>query len=93
MSGKDTAETTALLALRWLATNEDLFPTFLAATGASVSDVAQSAARPEFLASVLDFVLSEDQWVIAMAAWAEIRPESLMQARAALPGGQAIHWT
>lgn len=93
MLRQESAETTALLALQWLATNDDLFPSFLGATGASLSDVTQGAERPEFLAAVLDFILMEDQWVIDFARWAETTPEKVAQVRAALPGGNAVHWT
>lgn len=96
ITGKDrqeAAETLALRALSWLAGNEDLFPAFLGATGASAADLAQNAAEPEFLASVLDFLLMDDVWIAGFCDAAALPYDALMQARAALPGGEQINWT
>lgn len=89
MSRQDSAETLALQALSWLAGNEDLMPVFLGATGASVADLAQRAGEGAFLASVLDFLLMDDAWVIAFCDEVGIRYEAPLQARAWLPGGEA----
>lgn len=89
----DAAETFALQALGWLVGQDDLLPVFLGATGASESDLREQAGNPAFLGSVLDFLLMDDAWVIAFCD-ANSRPyEHVMQARAALPGGEQIHWT
>jgi Protein of unknown function (DUF3572) len=89
----EAAETLALNALGWLAGNDDLFPSFLTATGASLDDVARRAGEPAFLASVLDFLLGDDAWVTGFCDTAGLPYTAPMQARAALPGGQAWHWT
>ena len=89
MSRRDSAETLALQALSWLAGNEDLLPVFMGATGASVHDMAARAAEAAFLASVLDFLLMDDAWVIAFCDEAGLRYEAPLQARAWLPGGEA----
>lgn len=93
MNRQEHAETVALQALGWLAGNEDLFPVFLGATGASVNDLATSAGQPAFLASVLDFLLMDDTWVMAFCEAENLRYEVPMQARASLPGGEQINWT
>ena len=93
MTRQEHAETVALQALGWLAANEDLLPVFLGATGASVSDLGQSAGQPAFLASVLDFLLMDDAWVMAFCEAENLRYEVPMQARAALPGGEQINWS
>lgn len=93
MSRQDSAEMLALQALTWLAGNEDLWPTFLGATGASVSDLSSRAAEPEFLGSVLDFLVMDDAWVIAFCDAHGLPYQAPMQARAHLPGGEAVHWT
>lgn len=93
MNRQEHAETVALQALGWLAGNEDLFPVFLGATGASVNDLATSAGQPAFLASVLDFLLMDDAWVMAFCEAENLRYEVPMQARASLPGGEQINWT
>lgn len=93
MSKQEHAETVALQALGWLAGNEDLFPVFLGATGASVDDLAKAAGQAGFLGSVLDFLLMDDAWVMAFCEAENLPYETPMRARMALPGGEQIHWT
>lgn len=90
---RETAETLALRALGWLAGNEDLLPVFLGATGADMADIRAGAADPAFLGAVLDFVLMDDAWVLGFAEAAAVPPQSVQQARAALPGGDEVNWT
>lgn len=91
--GRETAETIALQALAWLAGNEDLLPTFMGATGTGVDDLRQRAADPDFLASVLDFILMDDAWVTGFCDAQRLPYDALLQARQSLPGGQQMHWT
>lgn len=90
---QEAAETLALQALTWLAGNDELLPLFLGATGASTADLAQNAAKPEFLASVLDFILMDDGWITGFCDVALLPYDAPMRARAALPGGEVINWT
>ena len=92
-SREDAAELLALQALGWLAGNDEVLPTFLSACGASLADMAGAARDPAFLASVLDFLLTDDAWVIAFCDATGHRYTEPMTARAFLPGGQATHWT
>ena len=89
----DAAETLALKALSWLVTQDDLLPVFLGATGASEADVRDRAADPDFLGSVLDFLMMDDAWIIAFCDTQTVPYEHPMQARAALPGGAQVNWT
>ena len=90
---EEKAQTIALTALGWIAANDELFPAFLAATGASLAELRSRAADPMFLAAVLDFLLQEDAWVLDFCAENSLPPPSLQSARAALPGGALPHWT
>lgn len=87
------AEKIALLALGWIAGQDEVFQTFLGSTGSDLTRVRDGAEDPEFQAAVLDFLLMDDAWVIACAADQNFPPETLMRARAALPGGAIPHWT
>lgn len=89
----DQAETVAAKALAWLAGTDDLLATFLGSTGASVEDLRARAAEPEFLGSVLDFLVMDDAWVVGFCDAAGLPYDSVMRARAALPGGGEMHWT
>lgn len=90
---QDRAEEIALIALGWLAANEDLLPVFMGASGAGPDDLRNGAGDPAFLASVLDFLLMDDAWVIACCEAAGMAYETLMQARQTLPGGALPNWT
>jgi hypothetical protein len=90
---EETAELLALQALGWLAGNDELLPQFLSASGASLSDLSGAAQDPAFLASVLDFLLNDDAWVIGFCDATGHEYTEPMTARAFLPGGQATHWT
>lgn len=93
MNTRETAETIALQALGWLATSEDLLPVFLGSTGLSESDLRARAGDPELLAAVLDFLLMDDAWVMAFCEDHGLDGRRLTEARAALPGGEEVHWT
>lgn len=93
MIGQESAETLGLQALAWLAGNEELLPVFLGSTGASVEDLRHGAGQPEFLGSVLDFLLMDDDWVIAFCDAVGAPYTRPAEARAVLPGGAATHWT
>lgn len=90
---QDSAELLAIEALSWLVGNDDLLPVFLGASGASENDLRQRAKDPDFLASVLDFLLMDDAWIAEFCASAGYNPEFPMRARAALPGGAQVNWT
>ncbi|WP_372840695.1 DUF3572 domain-containing protein [Phaeovulum sp.] len=90
---QDSAETLAIQALGWIAADDDIFTTFLSASGAAVADLRALASDPAFLAAVLDFLLQDDKWVQGFAAAAGISPELPIQAAAVLAGPGAAHWT
>jgi hypothetical protein len=90
---QDAAETLALRALGWLAGQSDVLGQFMAATGANVSSIADAVGQPSFLAAVLDFLLSEEDHLIAFCDAEGVAYTLPMQARAMLPGGQQTHWT
>ena len=87
------AETLALQALTWLVGQDELLPLFLGSTGASEADLRTKVAEPEFLASVLDFLLMDDAWVMQFCDAQAIGYELPMQARQLLPGGAQVNWT
>ena len=93
MSRQETAEIVALQALAWLAANDELLPIFLGSTGAGLGDLAGAAQSVEFLASVLDFLLMDDEWIIACCDALGLSYEALRNARVALPGAEQHDWT
>ncbi len=89
----DAAATLAASALLWIAQEPERFEGFIALTGADISSLRTQAQEPAFLGAVLDYVLSADENVLAFAETENIAPESVVSARAALPGGDVPHWT
>lgn len=87
------AETLALRAFSWIAADTMLIGGFLAESGSSPAAIAQDLHRPAFLAAVLDYVLAEDQRVLALAENLGIRPQDVAASRALLPGGDLPNWT
>lgn len=90
---QEFAEARALQLLGWLAGEEELLPAFMGNTGVSEADLRARAGEAEFLASVLDFLLMDDQWVLDAARGTGIRAEDFTMIRAALPGGDLPNWT
>lgn len=89
----DTAEKIALGALGWLAADSELCGVFLGSTGASAEDLRAQASDPAFLASVLDFILMDDAWVMGFCDAQGLPYDQPMRARASLPGAEQVHWT
>ena len=89
----EQAELLGAKALAWLADNEDLLPVFLGATGADGAALREQAEKPEFLGSVLDFLMMDDAWVIEFCDANALPYDMPMRARQALPGGQDVSWT
>jgi hypothetical protein len=89
----ERAEVVGLKALGWLAANDDLLPSFLNASGASISEVRDRASDPSFLGAVLDFLMMDDAWVMGFCQAQGLGFDQPMRARAGLPGGEAVHWT
>ncbi|MBL9050121.1 MAG: DUF3572 domain-containing protein [Tabrizicola sp.] len=89
----EAAQVLALEALGWIAADDEVFPLFVAATGANLGALQAQASDPDFLAAVLDFLLQDDRWVVAFCD-AQGHPYTAPQsARAALPGGAVVNWT
>ncbi|SEW10900.1 Protein of unknown function [Aliiroseovarius sediminilitoris] len=89
----EKAETTALNALGWLVSDEDLLPVFMGASGVDQDALRASAGDAAFLGSVLDFLLMDDAWVIRACDALNLPYDHLAMARQMLPGGAQIHWT
>jgi len=90
---QESAQTVALQCLAWLAGNDELLPVFMGATGVSEADMREGAQNPDFLGSVLDFVLMDDAWVVSFCEAQGIAADIPMRARMALPGGEQVNWT
>lgn len=93
MMTQEAGEVFALNVLGWLVGQEDLLPVFLGATGASEADLKARAGDPEFLLSVLDFVMMDDAWIMSCSDALRVPYDRVASAKAALPGGMEVSWT
>ncbi|MGA7811149.1 DUF3572 domain-containing protein [Bradyrhizobium sp.] len=90
---REVAEIVAVQALSFLAGEPERLGAFLAESGIGPETLRSSAADPHFLASVLDFILSDDATVKAFAAASNLHPTNIAAARQVL--GEALgdqHW-
>ena len=90
---QDFAEAQALSLLAWLTGEDEILPVFMGATGVGEDDLRARAGEPEFLASVMDFLLMDDTWVLQGAEATGIAAQDFAMIRAALPGGALPNWT
>lgn len=89
------AERVAAQALLWLAERPEEVAGFLDWSGLT-PDALRARARtrdPAFLGFALDFVLLDEARARAFSLSAGLGPEEALRARAALPGGDAPHWS
>lgn len=89
----DRAQLLAVQALAWFAADDDILPTFLQATGASGAELSAVVGDPALQGAILDFLLTNDAWIMAFCDAHRLAYTDPAAARAALPGGAAYHWT
>lgn len=90
---QEAAEIVAVQALGWIAGDEDTLMAFLNTSGANASDLKTRTDDPEFLISVLDFLMMDDAWVTGFCDAYAYSYERPFEARQSLPGGAHVHWT
>ena len=70
-----------VLAVAFVVTDDELLQHFLAITGSDVEGLRLRVADRNFLVGVLDFLLADDNAVLAFSKQNGIAPETPMQAR------------
>ena len=81
---REVAEIVAVQALGFIAGDPTRLGAFLAETGIGPQSLRAAAADPQFLVSVLDFVLRDDATVKAFAKVSELHPTNIAAAREVL---------
>lgn len=74
------AETIALNALTSLISEEENLNQFLNQTGATIEDLHDGLKDPNFLASILQFFLEQDERLLTFCESANIPPEQVKRA-------------
>jgi hypothetical protein len=83
-NAREVAEIVAIQALSFVAGEPERLGAFLAESGIGPETLRSAATDPQFLVSVLDFVLRDDQTVKAFADSAQLHPTNIAAARQAL---------
>ena len=80
---REEAENVALGAFSLLTSDEERLSRFLAVSGLRPDTIRSAASSPGFFAGILDYVVSDESLLIALAKELNTKPEHIMQA----------HWT
>ena len=83
----ERAESIAVEALSFIASDPDLLPRFLALTGIEAGQIRHAAQEPGFLAGVLQFVLAHEPTLMSFSEATGIPPQDAATARDRLPFG------
>jgi hypothetical protein len=81
---KEVAEIVAVQALSFLAGDPQRLGGFLAESGIGPETLRSAASDPNFLVSVLDFILRDDETVKAFASASKLHPDNVAAARQVL---------
>ena len=81
---REVAEIVAIQALSFIAGDPERLGLFLAESGIGPETLRNAASDPQFLASVLDFVMRDDATVKAFAKVSELHPTNIAAAHQAL---------
>ncbi|MET0222026.1 MAG: DUF3572 domain-containing protein [Tardiphaga sp.] len=80
----EVAEIVAIQALSFVAGEPERLGLFLSESGIGPETLRTAAKDPQFLVSVLDFILRDDETVQAFAASSQLNPTTIAAARHAL---------
>jgi hypothetical protein len=81
---REVAEIVAIQALSFVAGDPERLGLFLSETGIGPETLRSAASDPQFLISVLDFVMRDDATVQAFASSSQHHPTTIAAAREAL---------
>ena len=93
MPTEEEAELLALSALGWIVSDDGTSQAFLEATGVQATELPGLAAKRSFQCSVLEFLTSDDSYVLAFASASNIEPTAPLFALNRLKGRAGMHWT
>ena len=81
---REVAEIVAVQALSFIAGDPERLGLFLAESGIGPETLRTAASDPQFLASVLDFIMRDDATVKAFAEVSQLHPTNIAAAHQAL---------
>jgi hypothetical protein len=78
---RGAAEDIAVKALTFLAEDEERLGHFMAVAGLGVDTLRIAATSPDFLAGILDYIVSDEGLIVSFSDRAALRPEQVMAAK------------
>lgn len=87
ITAREAAETLAIQALSFIASDGERLGRFLGITGIGPAEIRSAAREPEFLAGVLDYLAGDEQLLTEFARETDHDPITVSQARHVLGGG------
>lgn len=87
---QEQAETIALQAITFIGQDERALNSLMAQSGVGLDDLRDNLQDPAFLAGILDFLLNDEEALLAFCNEVDLTPELFLHARRALPGGEAL---
>lgn len=78
---KEQAEAIGVAGLSYLAAEPERIGRFLAVTGLGPENIRAAAKEPSFLPALLDYLLANEQELVAFAAEMDLEPGSIIAAR------------
>lgn len=89
-STREDAETLAIEALAFLAAEEARLSRFMAITGYDLAGIKAEAGSAQFLAGVLDYLMSDESLLLVFASHGGVDPSALGRARRAIAPDLAV---
>jgi hypothetical protein len=83
---REDAESLAVQALSFLASDPERLGRFLAVTGIGPESIRAAAATPGFLEGILEYLIANEQLLLDFTAEHGFDPALIVKARDALPG-------
>jgi hypothetical protein len=78
---KEQAEAIGVAGLSYLAAEPERIGRFLAVTGLGPENIRAAAKEPSFLPALLDYLLANEQELVAFTAEMDLEPGSIIAAR------------
>ncbi|WP_020401242.1 DUF3572 domain-containing protein [Kordiimonas gwangyangensis] len=88
----DFAQALALRAAAFIFSEDALRDRYIALSGTGVDDIRARIEDSEFLASLLEFLMAHEPDLLAFAAYADEKPETIAKAWRTLGGGAGQEW-
>lgn len=88
----ENAKSLALGALTFILSEDELRDRFLALSGMDADDMRKRIEETDFMASVLEFLLSHEPDLLAFSEYSKENPEHVIVAWRALGGGMGHEW-